>query len=211
MLTSLDAWNIDGASYFAHAIGTHNTYIQDDYWTAVDDRSPAENPGAGMLGTAGFVAGCIYRYFAFDVEQMRTNLLRGRQEGPELDDLVRRTVEALVWAGIGWPTKDTAKQHSLATFERPACVLLVMRDHGTPLSLFSAFDPGVVQDRGEGLVAASVRALDRQWGRVTLAYEEERSNLIAAFCTTDNLVNLKDPQVESNGKLASILRAWLEG
>lgn len=45
---------VEAACQVAHAISTHKTDIEFDYYTAVDDLNPKEETGAGMIGTVEF-------------------------------------------------------------------------------------------------------------------------------------------------------------
>ena len=47
--------NIDAACQVAHAISTNKASMEMDYYTAVDDLSPKEETGAGMLASPGLI------------------------------------------------------------------------------------------------------------------------------------------------------------
>lgn len=66
--------NIDAACQVAHAISTNKVSMEMDFYTAVDDLSPEEETGAGMMGFTGFNSSCFYRYATIDLEQLKYNL-----------------------------------------------------------------------------------------------------------------------------------------
>ncbi len=66
--------NVDAAAQVAHALSVHAVENEFDYFTAVDDRAPEDNAGAGMIGTVEFNSATLYRYATINVEALRSNL-----------------------------------------------------------------------------------------------------------------------------------------
>jgi len=155
--------NIDAACQVAHAISTHKAAMEMDFYTAVDDLQPDEDPGAGMMGTVEFNSSCFYRYSLIDLPQLLENLDRD-------DDLAARTVDGLLRASVA--AIPTGKQHSMAAQNPPSFVMAVVRTSGVPWSLVNAFErPVQVTDYDEkGLVQQSIEALDAYWGQLADAY-----------------------------------------
>ena len=54
MVASDPSLNYDAAAQVAHSISTHKIQNEYDFFTAVDDRAPEDNDGAGHLGTTEF-------------------------------------------------------------------------------------------------------------------------------------------------------------
>ena len=54
MVASDPSLSYDAAAQVAHSISTHAAQTEFDYFTAVDDRAPEDNAGAGHLGTVEF-------------------------------------------------------------------------------------------------------------------------------------------------------------
>ncbi|MCC7366299.1 MAG: type I-E CRISPR-associated protein Cas7/Cse4/CasC [Dehalococcoidia bacterium] len=160
MLADLPEKNIDAASQVAHAISTHPVSIEFDYYTAVDDLKPEDTEGADMIGTVEFNSACYYRYANIDLDQLAGNL-NGDAE------LVAATVRAFLHASV--EAIPTGKQNSFAARNAPSLVCTVVRERGA-WSLANAFvDP--VRARGEnGLVSASMAALDQHWGELVEMY-----------------------------------------
>ncbi|MDQ2787633.1 MAG: type I-E CRISPR-associated protein Cas7/Cse4/CasC [Chloroflexota bacterium] len=151
--------NTDAACQVAHAISTHKTDIEFDYYTAVDDLNPKEETGAGMIGTVEFNSACFYRYANVDLDQLSTNL--GKDAAA-----VRQTVEAFVRAFV--TAIPAGKQNSMAAQNPPSFVLAVVRNVGT-WSLANAFVRPVPQ-HADDLVKASIARLDTEWAGIAKMY-----------------------------------------
>ncbi|MCT7870257.1 MAG: type I-E CRISPR-associated protein Cas7/Cse4/CasC, partial [Lactobacillus crispatus] len=70
MLADDPSLNEDASSQVAHAISTHAVRAEFDYYTAVDDLSPDDNAGAGMLGTIEYNSSTLYRYSNVAVHEL---------------------------------------------------------------------------------------------------------------------------------------------
>ena len=66
--------NEDASSQVAHAISTHAIESEFDFYTAIDDLSPEDNAGAGMLGTVEFNSSTLYRYANVAVHELQRQL-----------------------------------------------------------------------------------------------------------------------------------------
>jgi len=133
MLADLATKNIDAACQVAHAISTNEVNMEMDFYTAVDDLRPADNPGAGMMGIVEFNSSCFYRYSVIHWEQLLNNL-----DGDI--ELARKAVDAYITATIR--AIPTGKQNSMAALNPPVYVRAMVRDKGEPWNLANAFmDP----------------------------------------------------------------------
>ena len=153
MLADRPEANVDAAAQVAHALSTNVVSVEFDYYTAVDDRKPADTAGADMIGTVEFNAPCFYRYANVDVNQLRTNV------GGD-DALVARAVAAFLEATIA--AVPSGKQNSMAAYTPPSFVLAVARD-GTRWNLANAFARPVAPTRDHDLVEGSVARLCAHW------------------------------------------------
>jgi CRISPR system Cascade subunit CasC len=151
--------NTDAACQVAHAISTHKTDIEFDYYTAVDDLNPKEETGAGMIGTVEFNSACFYRYANVDLDQLHCNL-KGDAAA------VRQTVEAFVRAFV--TAIPAGKQNSMAAQNPPSFVFAVARDTGN-WSLANAFVRPVPQ-HADDLVKESIGRLDTEWAGIAKMY-----------------------------------------
>jgi len=165
--------NIDAACQVAHAISTHKAAMEMDFFTAVDDLQPDEEPGAGMMGTVEFNSSCFYRYAMLDLPQLEANLSGDAElAGRTVDGFLRASVAAI----------PTGKQNSMAAQNPPSFVMAIVRESGAPWSLANAFEhPVSVNGRdNKGLMQKSIEALDGYWGELVSMYGADGITAIAA-------------------------------
>lgn len=196
MLAEKPELNLDAACQVAHALSTHRVTMEMDFYTAVDDLNPDDTAGAGMMGFTGYNSACFYRYARLDLEQLNRNL------GAD-NDLALRTVEGFLRASV--EAVPTGKQNTFAAQNPPGFLLAVVRKDGASWSLANAFEKPVQPGRDTGLVAPSVKALDRYWGRLEAVYGTESIAAIVALSLDDTELDaLKKAQVPN-------LTAWIGG
>ena len=69
MAASLPSLTLEGAAMFGHALSTHKSDNDLDFYSAVDDRKPKDDDaGAGMIGTLEFSSAVYYRYAAINLD-----------------------------------------------------------------------------------------------------------------------------------------------
>lgn len=158
---------VDAACQVAHAISTHKSGIEFDFYTAVDDLLPKGETGAGMMGTMEFNSACFYRYANVDMEQLKKNL--GGDAAAE--SLALDTLEAFLRAAV--EAVPTGKQTGTAAQNPPSFVLAVARSGGL-WSLANAFEAPVRAASGGGMVDASINKLDEHWAQLVKAYGGEQ-------------------------------------
>ncbi|MFV0534005.1 MAG: type I-E CRISPR-associated protein Cas7/Cse4/CasC [Cumulibacter sp.] len=171
--------NVDAACQVAHAIGTHAVTTEFDYDTAVDDKNPAEETGAGMIGTIEFDSATLYRYATINVDELRRNL--GDTEA------MARAVEAFVRSFA--TSMPTGKQNTFANRTAPDAVVVMARRE-RPVNLVGAFEEPV---RGHGgYVAGSCEAFADYAVRVTEAYGDAPTDtwMTRVGARTDALASL---------------------
>ncbi|WP_351230097.1 type I-E CRISPR-associated protein Cas7/Cse4/CasC [Streptomyces sp. NPDC002133] len=163
MVANIPALNVDASVQVAHALSTHETQLEFDYFTAVDDENEKEETGAGMIGTIGFNSATLYRYAALGLEQLTANL--GGDTGAALD-AVGSFVDSFARSA------PTGYQNSFAHRTRPSLVAVVVRQD-QPVNLVSAFEEPLPTEAG--VAAASARRLAeehttacRMWGDTPL-------------------------------------------
>lgn len=139
--------NVDAAAQVAHAISTHAVDVEHDYFTAVDDKAPEDNSGAGMIGTVEFNSATLYRYATVALDRLVENL------GDNAAAV--RATQAFAQAFI--TSMPTGKQNTFGN-RTPVDAVLVMVRHGQPINLVGAFEDPVVST-GNGYVAASAATL----------------------------------------------------
>ena len=165
MLADLPEQNIDAACQVAHAISTNRVEMEMDFFTAVDDLQPGEEPGAGMMGVVGYNSSCFYRYAVTDFGQLVGNLGGDRQ-------LAENTLEAFLRASA--TAIPTGKQNTFAAHNPPDFILAAVRHDGAPLSLANAFVQPAWPQEGKDLTKVSVEKMRDYWSKVAAVYGHGR-------------------------------------
>jgi CRISPR system Cascade subunit CasC len=124
--------NIDACCQVAHAISTHRTETEFDFFTAIDDCSPGDNAGAGMMGTVEFNSSTFYRYATIAVHDLKVQL--GSEEAAA--DAVKEFARAFI------TSMPTGKQNTFANRTLPDYVLVTIRCD-QPVNLVGAFESAV--------------------------------------------------------------------
>ncbi|WGF90210.1 type I-E CRISPR-associated protein Cas7/Cse4/CasC [Marinivivus vitaminiproducens] len=169
MLADNPAYNREAAVQVAHAITTHRTVVEDDYYTAVDDlKRPSEDAGAGFIGETGFGAGVFYLYICIDQD-----LLVGNLGGDA--ELAATGISALIEAAA--TVAPRGKQASFASRAK-AGFILAERGESAPRSLAAAFlkpvKPWLHDDRNDDdVMTLSIQRLMNMRDRFAAAYGEE--------------------------------------
>ncbi|MDI9546904.1 MAG: type I-E CRISPR-associated protein Cas7/Cse4/CasC, partial [Chloroflexota bacterium] len=89
MIADYPSRNVDGALHVAHAISTHASMVDLDYFTAVDDLLPPGDTGAAHLDVAEFQAGTMYRYALLNLDQLHHNLEEPALVAPTVRGVLR--------------------------------------------------------------------------------------------------------------------------
>lgn len=158
MLADNPELNIDAACQVAHAISTHEVNTAEfDYFTAVDDFSPEDTSGAGMLGLVAFNSATYYRCARIDWEQLASNL-SGDIE------LAKQTVGAFMQAFAC--VAPSGMQNSFVNKHLPDFLLAVARPTNDGQSLANAFEQPVQVKQGSGYAAPSIKKLAAYWEQI---------------------------------------------
>lgn len=129
--------NEDASCQIAHAISTHAVDTEFDFYTAVDDLSPEDNAGAGMLGTIEFNSSTLYRYGNIALHDLL------RQLGDK--DAVIHAVKLFIESFSN--SLPTGKITSFANNTLPSFVMVCLRCD-RPVSLVTAFEEPVKASNG---------------------------------------------------------------
>jgi len=151
MLAEVGDAGVDGAVQVAHALTTHGTDIEVDYFAAVDDITDAwrDSSGSAHMGNSTYSAGVFYRYATIDLDDLLHNL------GGDLTaarELTAAFIEAFLLS------VPQAKKNSTAPHTIPDLVHLAVRTD-RPVSYAAAFEKPVTADRDGGFAAPSRKAL----------------------------------------------------
>ncbi|HHT02551.1 MAG TPA: type I-E CRISPR-associated protein Cas7/Cse4/CasC [Firmicutes bacterium] len=138
--------NTDASAQVAHAISTHKIENEYDYFTALDDRSPEDQAGAGMLGTIEFNSSTLYRYATVAVHDLEKNLGDATATARAVKEFLRAFICAM----------PTGKLNTFANNTPPYAVLTALR-RDTPVNLVGAFEAPIRAGEGGYQVKSAKR------------------------------------------------------
>lgn len=147
LVTNQPVLNTDASCQVAHAISTHKVNTEFDYFTAIDDRSPEDAAGAGMIGTVEFNSSTLYRYATIAAHDLKKQL-GGSSEAAEA---VAKFAEAFI------TSMPTGKQNTFANRTVPDYIMIAIRKD-QPVNLVSAFEEPVKTFDG-GFVKQSIKKM----------------------------------------------------
>lgn len=167
MAASMPSLTLEGAAMFSHALSTHKTVNDLDFFAAVDDLKPKdEDAGAGMIGTLEFNSAVYYRYAAVNLDLLFDSDHLGKLTTDERKQVLAAFIQATVMAVPG------ARKNSMNASVPPSYVLGIYKEAGQPVQLINAFEAPV---KGSGLIKASREVLEEHyaslkttWGITTL-------------------------------------------
>lgn len=191
MLADMPEKNQDAACQVAHAISTHSVEREFDYYTAVDDLKPDDQPGADMIGTVEFNSACYYRYSVVDWEKLTQNL-QGDAE------LAKRGLRAFL-EGFA-VAEPTGKQNSFAAHNPPEFIAISVRHNTAPRNLANAFEVPIRISKGESLTKDSVGMLVSEAGKLERAYGGDGKTFV---------LDLTDSKLDGFGERVSSLEDLL--
>ena len=169
--------NYDAAAQVAHSISPHAVQNEYDYFTAVDDRAPEDNLGAGHLGTVEYNSATLYRYATVNVMELAEHL--GKDQIPTV---IRAFAEAFI------RSMPTGKQNTFANRTLPDAVYLAVRED-QPVNLCGAFER-TIPASGEGFVEPSKRRLAEYADQLYKTYADAP---VCAFCVGEGMESLAQP------------------
>ncbi|MRH93036.1 type I-E CRISPR-associated protein Cas7/Cse4/CasC [Nocardia sp. SYP-A9097] len=184
MVADANDLTIDAAAQVAHAISVHAVNNEFDYFTAVDDRAPDDNAGAGMLGFIEFNSSTLYRYANVNVDQLEKNL--GNPAA------TAQAVEAFLTAFV--KSMPTGKQNTFAHRTLPETVVFSVRTD-QPVNLVGAFEEPV-NAAGAARASIATKALVTRLLAVEKSYGDgsARNFVVAAGDNAGELTTLGEPQ-----------------
>lgn len=156
MVAETQHFSVEGTCCVAHALATHETDTEFDYYTAVDDAQPDGVTGASNLGNLEYLSMTMYRYATLDVTGLSKYM--GENTGAVLREFVRDFVLSM----------PSGKSHSYANFTLPAFVYVTVR-HDKGINLCSAFEEPVRSD--DGYLKPSIEAFMKYKEDLYQAYD----------------------------------------
>ncbi len=210
MTTSDLIANVEASCQVAHAISTHETLTEADYFTAMDDRqsdfaaSQVAGGGAAFLGSGDtctfFNSAVYYKYLNLDADALAKALGVGGAEH------ARKAARVLLeTAALATPT---GKQNGFAAHSVPEVILVEVSSIKQPISYANAFLRAV---QGPDLMAASARALDEYCKGIGAAYAppDTRRFLLAVGSAAATGFTLKASPAQTLSGLAAELEKAL--
>jgi CRISPR system Cascade subunit CasC len=172
MTTSALVVNVDAACQVAHAIGTHETVIERDWFTAMDDKP--DKAGAGYIGSGENVtfynADVYYKYLNLDLDAMRKHLpsLTGKDAAQVAGVLISAAALA----------NPTGKQNSFGNHSFPEAILVEVSQAKRPLSYANAFLQPVEGGVGRNLMTESAKAFKSYVESIAPAFAPANMNRV---------------------------------
>lgn len=154
--------NVDAAAQVAHAISVHAVDNEYDYFTAVDDKAPEDNAGAGMIGTVEFNSSTLYRYATVDTNALDTTLGSPGASAAAVGAFLRAFLTSM----------PTGKQNTFANRTLPEAVLVTIRDR-QPANLAGAFEDAVIANEDETRLHRASAQLADYAREVDTAYSQK--------------------------------------
>lgn len=142
MFASNPELNVYGAMKVSHAISTHAIELEDDYFTAVDQ---LESVGAGHIGHTTFTSSTMYRYYAIDLDLLKSNL-----NGVDIKPYIELILKSII---TSFPK---GKENSFVAYTRPSYINIILKN-GQPYQFVNAFESPIESD-GEGYIKPSIEA-----------------------------------------------------
>lgn len=168
MTTSDLVVNVEASCQVAHAISTHETLIESDFFTAMDDMqgeytaTQTEAAGAAFLGSGDaetyFNACVYYKYLNVDIDALKEHLSWD-------DEKAAHAVGVLVRAAA--LSNPTGKQNSFAAHGIPELILIEVSRKKQAVSYANAFLQPV---EGRNLMSESAKALSSYIDSVAAAF-----------------------------------------
>ena len=197
MVANDPSLNYDAAAQVAHSISTHPVQNEYDYFTAVDDRAPEDNVGAGHLGTVEYNSATLYRYATVNLMELSEHL--GKEMTPAV---VRAFAEAFI------RSMPTGKQNTFANRTLPDAVYLTIRED-QPVNLCGAFERAVPASL-EGYVEPSKRRLVEYAQQMYQTYADAPSEALTIGAGLEQLAQSM-PMKAARSALEDAVRQRLGG
>lgn len=169
--------NEDASCQVAHAISTHAVSGEYDYFTAIDDLSPEDNAGAGMIGTIEYNSSTLYRYANIAVHELCHQL--GNKEAAI--SAVTLFIEAFI------KSMPTGKVNTFANQTLPQGVIVTLRSD-RPVNLVSAFEEPV-KAKG-GYAKESIAKLAAEYKKVEKMVQPEVASFVLTLDDESSLTGM---------------------
>jgi CRISPR system Cascade subunit CasC len=148
MVAQAASLNVEAACSFAHAISTHKSSAEVEFFTALDDLQEGEEAGSAHMGSMEFNSATYYRYISLDLGQLYQAL-----EGEDLPQAIEAFSKALF---VAVPSARQTTQSAASPWEYAK----VFVRKGQRLQV--PFDKPVRAEQGGGYLQPSIEALNKE-------------------------------------------------
>jgi CRISPR system Cascade subunit CasC len=196
MVANDHSLTVEAASMFSHAISTHKSDNEIDFFAAIDDLQSKNDPGAAMTSTLEFNSATYYRFIALNLDMLADEDHLKEIKREERIEIVKTFIKSCLMA------MPSARKNSMNGNALPGYIKCVVRDEGHPIQLVNAFENPVCPKDGKSVFEISVEKLNAEYLKIN-----ERWSLKEALCVTiqDSEENEKTNKMEKLN-LADILK-----
>lgn len=167
MTANARASSIDSALSVAHSFTVHEAQPEADYFSALDDLQPKDQPGSAHLGEAEFGSGTFYSYAALDVVQLIDNLFdKPREllaEPLTASQYKHLSSVVLAWLRAAVFALPRARRNSMNADSLPSYVRVTVTLDGQPVNHADAFSH--FRLNGESVEATAIAKLEKAIAR----------------------------------------------
>jgi CRISPR system Cascade subunit CasC len=183
MLADTPDLNTDASSQVAHAISVNTITPEFDYFTAVDDKSSADNAGAAMIDTVAYNSSTLYRYATVDATSL------AQQLGGGSVDIQAASRAVADFADAFFRSMPTGKENTFANRTLPSLCLAIVRN-SQPINVVGAFEDAVKGTDGKAITTVAEEKLAGLIKQINENYGEKP--LTSVYCTVGQPVEALD-------------------
>lgn len=209
MTTSEIVADVEASCQVAHALSTHETLIESDYFTAMDDErdryAKTKTSGAAFLGSGDtetfFNSAVYYKYLNLDTSGFLENLKES--------DFAKAAKAAATLVEAAALATPTGKQNAFAAHSVPELIMVELSAKKQPISYANAFLQPV---QAADLMAASAGALSDYCASVAAAFSpsDTKRFFLAVGLAKDFRLPLEAKRLETLAQLASAVETALK-
>jgi len=166
--------DIDTPLQVSHGFTVHESHIEQDYWSAVDDLNRISGINeSGHLNSRSFGAGVYYHYYCLDVPLLTQNITYAFRnlDRPQLIDLTRDLIAAFLYAALC--RNPIGNQTNYANHDIPSCAYITY-GNAFPYCAQNAFERPVPKAQHDGGFIEEAR-------RCLIAWIEDRHQRFGIF------------------------------
>lgn len=148
MVANAATMNVEAACSFAHAISTHKSSSEVEFFTALDDCQQQDETGSAHMGSLEFSSATYYRYISLDLGQLYQTL-----GGESLPQAIEAFTKSLF---VAVPSARQTTQSAASPWDYAK----VLVRNGQRLQI--PFDKPVRAEQGGGFLQPSMKALKNE-------------------------------------------------